>query len=494
MKMNMKRLLIGFVAGVWAISLWADDEMDLDPITVKGDASLAEASEEAEVSDGDAVAVEDEEASDGVLKTENVEAKEEKDEEDEALKAMDKEIASLRKERDLISMKSSIRSEKFKIELIDMKEERERLSATASLLKEQLNAELLQSKLELDRMGAEIDRMNKEMLLERTRSGQKLQTELADLKMQEERLKAAAAVTQKEMEAELATLRLSDTRLKLRRAELEMNVIELQSKLASREVEDAIGDQVYTTAEQMYLKEPYVDGTLRISDRRIAMNGIVWSGLAVHISERINYFNNESTEFPIFIVIDSSPGGSVMSGYKILKAMEGSEAPVYVVVKSYAASMAAAIATLAERSYAFPNAIVLHHQISGGMLMGNLTQQRENVTQMEQWWQRVAKPIAEKMGLSIEEFTSLMYENDSDGDWMEFADKAVEYKWIDSVVDRIWEMSIDRNPDRYGNQIMANAPLEERLDESGEMYVRLPRLDPYDVYFLHSPDGYYRVK
>ena len=50
----------------------------------------------------------------------------------------------------------------------------------------------------------------------------------------------------------------------------------------------------------------------------------------------------------IFIVIDTSPRGSVMAGYRILKAMESSDAPVHVVVKSFAASMAAAITTLGE--------------------------------------------------------------------------------------------------------------------------------------------------
>ena len=54
-----------------------------------------------------------------------------------------------------------------------------------------------------------------------------------------------------------------------------------------------------------------------------------------------------------------------------------SDAPVHVVVKSFAASMAAAITTLAKESYAYPNAVILHHQISStvfGQL--NLTEQR----------------------------------------------------------------------------------------------------------------------
>ena len=43
-----------------------------------------------------------------------------------------------------------------------------------------------------------------------------------------------------------------------------------------------------------------------------------------------------------------------MAGYRILKAMEASDAPVHVVVKSHAASMAACITTLAEQ-YGIPS-------------------------------------------------------------------------------------------------------------------------------------------
>ena len=99
--------------------------------------------------------------------------------------------------------------------------------------------------------------------------------------------------------------------------------------------------------EPVYLADPLLkDGTLVISDRRIDLNGPIFSDLADHVTERINYFNNKNEGYPIFIVINDSPGGSVMSGMRIMKAMHGSEAPVYVVVKSFAASMAAALTTL----------------------------------------------------------------------------------------------------------------------------------------------------
>ena len=156
--------------------------------------------------------------------------------------------------------------------------------------------------------------------------------------------------------------------------------------------------------------------------------------------------------------------------------------------------MAASIATLAERSYSYPNAVILHHQISWGV-SGNLTQQREFLEEAEEWWRRVARPVAEKMDLTLDEFIALMYDKNSDGDWREFGDRAQELKWIDQVVDRIWEMSVDKNPDRFGRSfIFAEGTLEESLDEEGKPFMALPRLEPFDFYYLYNPDQYYRLR
>jgi ATP-dependent Clp protease protease subunit len=139
-----------------------------------------------------------------------------------------------------------------------------------------------------------------------------------------------------------------------------------------------------------------------------------------------------------------------MAGYRILKSMQSSTAPVYVLVKSFAASMAAALCTLADRSFAYPNAIIMHHQITSG-LIGNLTVQREGLKNLEEWWKRLAEPIAAKMGITTDEFIKRMYENTSTGDWKEFADDAVKLKWVDSVVGRCQETALIRNPDAARN-------------------------------------------
>ena len=190
-----------------------------------------------------------------------------------------------------------------------------------------------------------------------------------------------------------------------------------------------------------------------------------------------------------------------MAGYKILKSMQSSTAPVYVVVKSFAASMAAAIATLAERSFAYPNAIILHHQISAG-IAGDLTLQRESIKTLEEWWQRLAAPIAAKMGITMEEFIKQMYAHTATGDWKEFADNAAKLKWVDVVIGRCVETAWikDPGPERALAPLTASAaksagfprPANEKVDSKGQQFVSLPRLNPVDCYYLYNPDSYYR--
>ena len=286
--------------------------------------------------------------------------------------------------------------------------------------------------------------------------------------------------------------------LQVQRTEFDLQSAKLNNDLDLRVKRDMWKNRV--NRDIQYTKEPFKDGMLTISDRRIALNGPIWGDTADYVAERIDYFNNQSHEFPIFIVIDSSPGGSVMAGYKILKAMDGSVAPVYVVVKSFAASMAANIVTQSKKSFAYPNAIVLHHQILTGSF-GNLTEQKENLKILEEWWKRLAAPVAAKMGISLDEFIKRMYQNRSTGDWMEFGDSARKLKWVDEIAETVREESYDKNPDApsapggppspgRGN---GQSALQERVDTNGRRYVLLPRLDPVDCYYLYNPDNYYRL-
>lgn len=366
-------------------------------------------------------------------------------------KAQDKtdELAPLRKEQERLALENALSKERaaqgnheLRQEIARLKLEKEQLSETLAIAELRLKEEALTEQIAFQRENNELNR----------------QATLAKSKAD----KASA-----ELKAQQATWSLETGRLEARVKQLES-----ERKLAD-----------YAEANPIYLADPLKeDGTLVISDRRISLSGPIWFSTADHIVERINYYNNKNSTYPIFIVIDDSPGGSVMAGMRILKAMEGSSAPVYVVVKSFAASMAAAITTLAERSFAYPNAILLHHQVLA-FNFGNLTETREHTRDLEEWWRRLADPVAKKMGISREAFIKQMYQNRSSGDWTEFADQAAKIKWVDHVVENIHETSLLVNPDKQKSNQGAKAQLDDTV---------IPRLNPKDLLYLYNPDNYYK--
>ena len=371
-----------------------------------------------------------------------------------------------------------------------MKKEQERLALENSLADEKFKKETTKLRAEIARLKIEKELMSERLAHAAQERAVEEEAETAKLEAEKRHLMRAA-------EIEKARAELLSSELKSAQAEAGIEITRLQGQIQQIEMVDKRKD--YASGEPVYLKKPLkADGTLVISDRRIALNGPIDTNTADHLTDRIHYFNNQNGEQPIFIVIDECPGGSVMAGYRILKAMESSEAPIHVVVKSFAASMAAAITTLAEESYAYPNAVILHHQISAtvfGRL--NLTQQQEFFKESQRWWDRLATPIAKKMGVTKEEMIKTMYEKSTSGDWSEFGVEAQKLNWVKHIVTGIDETSFRQNPDAQAAKEKAatqRTSMQEAIDEEGRPVMYLPRINPKDVYFLYNPDGYYRVR
>ncbi len=409
--------------------------------------------------------------------------------------ALKKEVDHLKKIKSKLQTENSIAAEELKKELRATKQEKERLEARVSLIKAKLSLELAERKAKVERMRMEEQELHREKALSAARRKGKLEKDLAKLREEKERLDVEVSLIQSRHKKQLTEYKISEITWKERINRIKSEIAEKEKQTERRN---------YADKQPVYLKNPLLSGgTLVISDRRIPLNGPITLRTANYIDSRINYYNNASTKHPIFIVIDTSPGGSVMAGFKILKAMESSAAPVYVVVKSYAASMAATIATLAQKSFAYPNAIILHHQLRG-MSFGNLTMQKERVKEIEEWWRRLAGPVAKKMGLSREGFVKAMYKNASTGDWQEFGDAARKLRWVDHVVERIQETALVKNPDglRHSPRIpisgkehrMVSGLIDPKKDMEGQWYQPLPRLNPIDMYYLYNPDRYYRVE
>jgi ATP-dependent Clp protease protease subunit len=366
--------------------------------------------------------------------------------------------------------------------------------ADALALENKLHAERLQKetsamRAEITMLKVERELISERLAMEATIRQQQLRDELTKLEAEKDKLAR---------EGDIAKLRaeMLSNELKSLQAESAMEVTRLQNDIAR--IEAAERRAHYADSTPVFLEKPLRDdGVLVISDRRIPLNGMIVGSTADFVTSRIHYWNNKDSKLPIFIVIDDCPGGSVMAGYRILKAMQSSEAPIHVVVKSFAASMAACITTLAEESYAYPNAIILHHQISSSLAFArlNLTQQREFFEESQRWWERLATPVAEKMGITTDEFIKQMYARSTSGDWSEFADQAKELKWVNHIVNGIEETSVNKDPDAPDRPRQApQTALVEEHDAEGRPFVWLPRLNPKDCYFLYNPDGYFRMR
>lgn len=372
------------------------------------------------------------------------------------------------------------------------KKEIDRLTEENKLAAERLTRETNKMRAEITRLKMERELLTETLALEKAKRQSEMAEDLAEMQIEKDKLTQEAAVAKVKAEKLVHQLKVAQTESAIQVDRLKSELVAIQAKQRREE---------YADSDPVYLQKPLRDDSvLVISDRRIPLNGVISDRTADYITERIQFWNNKNSERPIFIVIDSSPGGSVMAGYRILKAMESSDAPIHVVVKSFAASMAAGITTLAEESYAYPNAVMLHHQISI-MAFGrlNLTQQKELHEESERWWERLGNPIAEKMRITADELIKRMYEKSTSGDWSEFGTEAKKLKWVKHIVEGIDETSVIKNPDAKKVPTSNSTPsrtseLEEQVDAEGKPFVWLPRLQPKDVYFLYNPDGYYRLR
>jgi ATP-dependent Clp protease protease subunit len=397
-----------------------------------------------------------------------------------------KALLKLQQEKEKLVLENELEEERSRCELAKLTAEKDRIlleNELKSAQQSQSLAELLAEKERLELVNA----INEQ------------KTMLAEIEIERRKLALHNALQEEKNKQQELKIQLETAKLGFEMAKIEFEKVkrtgkieELSEKIAERAQKAEWDSEV--NEPQKYLEEPFVNGQLIVSDRRIYLDGPIYPGIANYLSERINYFNNKDSSPPIFIIIDRCAGGSVMEGAKILKAMKTSQAPVYVVVKSLAASMGAVITTLADRSFAYPDAIILHHQVWGASV-GNLREQEETLEMTKEWSRRLIEPVADKMGITAAEFTKKMYEHSADGNWSEFADEAVDYKWIDHIINGIIDTSFKKQPSEEESEENLLRRLifsqEEQADAHGQRYIKLPPLESLDFYYLYNPNNYY---
>ncbi len=282
-----------------------------------------------------------------------------------------------------------------------------------------------------------------------------------------------------------------ETDLKIAKLELD-NALGRLTAQAARHRREKEAATIVAREKLDYPANPLADGVLTLSDRRIPLNGPITDPLARRIIDRLAFFNLRDPKAPVFIVIDNSPGGSLMAAYQVIQAIRSSKAPVHVVVKGNAGGVAAAIVAQAPHSYAFASSLLSHEQPEL-TARGNTTSVRERQEQTLVFFRRLYTPVAIKMGLTdADAFLKKLYENNSDAQWNEFGENSVKLKWVDHLITRAHETSID--------DLAPRTPSDDAVefrtfkDASGKTRIELPPLSPGDSWLLHDPQGVYGTR
>lgn len=390
-----------------------------------------------------------------------------------------------------VSLQAGSEEEEFRAKM----QEQRKLELENALIRTRLERELAELRAEIEKMRVQREVAALKWEMEQEASAKEHEQQLINLNRQRDKIMAEVALSQAKLTQTMEEFNKVYTHLQNQTLLLRSSIDQMRAEVDDKKTQKE--RKSYADGEPMYLQDPLLpDGTLIISDRSINLNGVVTAWKANYIVDRIRYFNNKDKQKPIFIIIENSPGGSVMAGQRILQSMHNSMAPIYVVVKGFAASMSALITTLATKSYAYPSAMILHHQ-PWTFTAGNLRELKEDVAFMQEWWNRFGGQVAKKMGISLDKFDKLLYEKASRGDWMEFGDNAKKVKWVDYVPTHVHDTSMRELPDAanytWKKYIEEYYGIEfSTKEQDGKIY--LPQLGAKDFYYLYNPDNLYQIR
>lgn len=171
---------------------------------------------------------------------------------------------------------------------------------------------------------------------------------------------------------------------------------------------------------------------------------IIWLGSEVaednanQICAQMMLLAAQDPDKPIFLYINS-PGGSVTAGMAIYDTMQYIQPEVVTVALGMAASMGQLLLTAGTpgKRYATPHARILMHQPSGGV-GGTASDIRINANLILQMKQELAEINAQRTGKSVEQIRE-----DSERDHWFTAQEALEYGFIDHVIESARNLSAD---------------------------------------------------
>lgn len=152
---------------------------------------------------------------------------------------------------------------------------------------------------------------------------------------------------------------------------------------------------------------------------------------AVGAAIEIGKLNSQSSA-PIFLLLDS-PGGGVLSGARLISAMQASKAPVYTVCMNMCASMAFMIHQFGVKRYALDRAILMSHPASVGS-QGDVDRIASFIGTIKRYTNKLEAEVAKRMKL---DFTA--YKQKIQNEYWVDAEDALK----DNVVDQLINISVD---------------------------------------------------
>jgi ATP-dependent Clp protease protease subunit len=164
-------------------------------------------------------------------------------------------------------------------------------------------------------------------------------------------------------------------------------------------------------------------------DRIIFITGEIEDNMANAICAQLLFLQSQDPEKPINVYINS-PGGTVTSGLAIYDTMNYVKCPIATYCIGQAASMGAVLLSAGDKGmrYALPNARIMIHQPSGGV-MGQATEIEISYKEIQRLKDILNGILAKQTGKKLSEI-----ERYTDRDHFMSADEAKKFGLIDKVI------------------------------------------------------------
>jgi ATP-dependent Clp protease protease subunit len=164
-------------------------------------------------------------------------------------------------------------------------------------------------------------------------------------------------------------------------------------------------------------------------DRIIFITGEIEDNMANAICAQLLFLQSQDPEKPINVYINS-PGGAVTAGLAIYDTMNYVKCPIATYCIGQAASMGAVLLSAGDKGmrYALPNARIMIHQPSGGV-MGQATEIEISYKEIQRLKDILNGILAKQTGKKLSEI-----EKYTDRDHFMSADDAKKFGLIDKVI------------------------------------------------------------